>query len=367
MQPNLNRIKADAAGHLGWQQRTTRHASPLASLRELRSSPTRLEALSPFLQCDGSLPPARLLAELRSVLQTAREAICDDFAISGDGPLAARQHSDLIDALVRHLLELAARRASPAVSKAQDGQFAVAAVGGYGRAELAPRSDIDLLFVVPEQPSAHSVQAIEFVLYRLWDLGLQVGHAVRSVGECVNLARSDWRTGISLLDLRFLWGRRALYDQLAGRFRTEIASDGEALVDALLCDLARRHVQFQDPAAPDVKRGRGGLRDMQTLLWLGKIRAQARPAVPALNLGFLEAADYSGHAAAIQFLWSVRCHLHYLTGRAEERLSIDLQPKIARRMLWDEPPERRSSAALMRQFWRATKRIEDLSARFLRH
>jgi [protein-PII] uridylyltransferase len=272
MQLNLDHIRGEPASRLEWRQLTALRAPSLASLRKAKPFTIPLEALSPFAHCDGSLPPAKLLAELRTVLETTRDAIRDDFEVGGNGIEAARRHSDLMDVLVSHLLELAGQRVPSAARKADGLPLAVAAVGGYGRAELAPCSDIDLLFLVPEQSSVHSTHAIEFVLYRLWDLGLKVGHAVRSVGECVNLARSDWRTGISLLDIRYLWGRRALYDDLAGRFRTEIAKNGEALVDALLCDLAQRHARFHDPAAPDVKRGQGGLRDMQTLHWLGKIR-----------------------------------------------------------------------------------------------
>jgi [protein-PII] uridylyltransferase len=145
------------------------------------------------------------------------------------------------------------------------------------------------------------------------------------------------------------------YDELVRRFRAEIVGNGETLADALLCDLARRHARFRDPAAPDVKQGPGGLRDLQTLLWLAKIRGQAQPA---------------GHAPSsdpTHLLWSVRCHLHYLTGRAEERLTADLQPEIARRVLANAPPAQRSTAAFMRQFCRATRQIEELSARLARH
>jgi [protein-PII] uridylyltransferase len=265
-----------------------------------------------------------------------------------------------MDALLRHLLDLGDRRIPPAARRTPGRRLAVAAVGGYGRAQLAPASDLDLLFVVPQRPSVYDIQAIEFVLYRLWDLGLRVGHGVRSCDECVGLARADWRTAISLLDLRFLWGERARYDELVRRFRAEIVGNGEILADALLCDLARRHARFRDPEAPDVKQGPGGLRDLQTLLWLAKIRGQAQPAGHAPSSG-LSAADPT------HLLWSVRCHLHYLTGRAEERLSTDLQPEIARRMLANAPPAQRSTAAFMRQFCRATRQIEALSARLARH
>jgi [protein-PII] uridylyltransferase len=271
--------------HMAWQQLASLRASSLVSPRKARPSTAQLEALSPFAHCDGSLSPAKLLSAVRSVLGAELGMIRDDFEIDGNGLAMTRRHSELMDALVRHLLELAGRRVSATGHEVPGPQLAVAAVGGYGRAQLAPGSDIDLLFLVPRHPPAHSVQAIEFVLYRLWDLGLRVGHVVRSVGECINLARSDWRTGISLLDLRYLWGRRALYDELVVRFRAEIATGGEALVDALACDLARRHARFHDPAAPDVKRGRGGLRDLQTLLWLGKIRGQVRPPDHVVDFG----------------------------------------------------------------------------------
>jgi [protein-PII] uridylyltransferase len=366
MQRSLDRIPSDSAGRLGWRQRTGLHSDPPAALCEARSCAATIEVVSPFARCDGSLPPAKLLAGIRSVLEIKRDVIRDDFEVGGNGFAAARRHSELMDALVRHLLDLADRRVATG-HEAHGRQLAVAAVGGYGRAELAPNSDIDLLFLTGNERTIQTVQIIEFVLYRLWDLGLRVGHAVRSVDDCINTARSDWRTGISLLDLRFLWGQRPLHDGFTRRFRTEIASNGEGLADALLCDMARRHARFQDLEAPDVKQGPGGLRDLQTLLWLGKIRGEVRQADHAMTLRFLEPADYSNHTAAARFLWCVRCHLHYLSGRAEERLDKNLQPQVARRMLWDERPDLRSASTLLHRFRQATRQIEDLSARFVRH
>jgi [protein-PII] uridylyltransferase len=359
--PNLDRLRDDASNGYGLQQRIKLSVPSLASLRIAPLSST-LRSPSPFAHCDDSLPPAKLRAELRQALRTARDAIREDFEAGGDGIVAALQHSELMDALIGRLLELAARRVSQAVAEAHGAPLAVAAVGGYGRAELAPASDLDLLFVTDDRRSADAVQCIEFVLYRLWDLGLRVGHAVRSVDDCIDAACSDWRTAISLLDLRFLCGQRALYDAAADRFKAEIVVGGEPLIDALLCDLARRRIGFHDPKAPDAKNGPGGLRDLQTLRWLAKLGRSHHGG----HLQFLSFADGLKQGSAAQLLWSVRAHLHYLTGRAEDRLSEDLQPDVARRMLWDERPERRCATTLMDRFREATDQIAQATSCFVR-
>jgi [protein-PII] uridylyltransferase len=336
---------------IGSLRRAVAQPPALPSLRSGAFSGPR-EATFSFAPCHDSLAPAQLLAALKRVLRAGRDSIRADFDLTGDGIGAARQHSALMDALIRRLLILAGGHSTPGI--------AVAAVGGHGRAELAPGSDLDLLFLTSGQPDADTAERIAFVLYRLWDLGLPVGHAVRSIDDCIDVARADWRTAVSLLDLRFLCGRRTLYDAAAGRIATEIAATADDLSDGLLAGLARRHARFRDPGVPDVKHGPGGLRDLQTLRWLARL---SRPDQPDRLRIFGPPVGFAWSDTA-RFLWSVRTHLHYLTGRAEDRLSEDLRPHVARGVLWDDRPARRSAPRLMARFQDATGPLAQWSTRF---
>src|SRR5690606_21288169 len=153
-------------------------------------------------------------------------------------------------------------------------RFAILGVGGYGRGEMAPFSDIDLLFLLPYKRNARVEQIVEFMLYQLWDLGLKVGHAVRPIEECVRLAKSDVTIATTLLETSLIWGEPTLADELARTFRSEVAEGtGASFTAAKLAERDARHRRLGDSRyvlEPNVKESKGGLRDLQTLVWIGK-------------------------------------------------------------------------------------------------
>src|SRR5665213_2508912 len=215
-------------------------------------------------------------------------------------------------------------------------RIALMAVGGYGRGALAPFSDIDLLFVRPYKETAHTESVIEFMLYALWDLGFKVGHASRTVGDCIKLAREDMTIRTSLLEARLLTGDAALAQSLQRRFRDEVVKGTRAeFVAAKLKERDDRHARAgasRFMVEPNVKEGKGGLRDLHTLFWIARYLHPADNLDQLLKLDMFQRREVRAFIRAFDFLEAVRAQLHFATGRAEERLGFDLQPEIARRM-----------------------------------
>src|SRR5215210_5815221 len=232
------------------------------------------------------------------------------------------------DSVVRHLY--------PADNPSASERLAVVATGGYGRGTLAPGSDVDLLFLCPDKQTALSESVVEAVLYVLWDLKLKVGHATRSVEECLRDARGDMTIRTALLEARFLLGERSLYDSLVARFDAEvIASSAAEFVDAKLRERDARVAKAGASrylVEPNVKDGKGGLRDLNTLFWIAKYVYRVREPKELVKAGLFNGEELDLFARCDEFLWRVRCHLHFETGRAEERLTFDLQRVLAERL-----------------------------------
>ena len=214
-----------------------------------------------------------------------------------------------------------------------------------------PGSDIDLLFLLPYKQTAWGEQVIEAILYCLWDMGLKVGHATRTVNESIRQAKADMTIRTAILEARFLLGERELYDELMARFDKEVVQGTAAeFVAAKLAEREERHRragQSRYLVEPNVKDGKGGLRDLHTLYWIAKYVYRVREREELIEKGVYDQQEYRRFRRCGDFLWAVRCHMHFLTGRAEERLSFDIQREIAVRLGYTEHPgtARRSSAS----------------------
>ncbi|MDP6429910.1 MAG: [protein-PII] uridylyltransferase [Rhodospirillales bacterium] len=297
-----------------------------------------VERLEAILSPTGYKPELRadLVAVMKVVWQDGYAEVRARFEASGDGQQSAVENSFLVDQLVRIIFDMATWRVyrAPNLSKAE--KMSVIAVGGYGRGRLAPFSDVDLLFLLPYKETPFIEQVVEFMLYMLWDMGLKVGHATRSIGDCMRLAKSDVTIQTSLLDARWLWGDQELFAEFTARFKAELTErGGNAFVEAKLAERNERHERMGDTryvVEPNIKEGKGGLRDLQTLYWLVRhLYGVDRIDQLAEHEVFTE-QDISRYSKARDFLWTVRCHLHYLSGRAEERLTFDVQKTIGEAM-----------------------------------
>src|SRR6202048_1671663 len=305
---------------------------------------------------------------LRAVLTNGRAEIRRRFEATGDGAIVIREQCFLMDQLVRALFDLVTEKIYPLPNPTKGERLAIVAVGGYGRGEMAPFSDIDLLFLLPYKQTPHTEQGVEFLLYLLWDLGLKVGQAVRSVTDCLRYAKADLTIRTALLEARYIWGEQALFNELKQRFDGEILRGTAAqFVEAKLAERDARHQRVGDSRyqlEPNVKEGKGGLRDLHTLYWIAKYIYRIDDVRKLVELGVLSAEESQRFERAQTFLWTVRCHLHYIAGRAEERLTFDLQAEIGRQMGYADDARSRGVERFMKDYFLVAKDVGDLTRIF---
>ncbi|MGI8611535.1 MAG: [protein-PII] uridylyltransferase [Sphingomicrobium sp.] len=278
----------------------------------------------------------------------------------GRGRAAARATAFLHDQIIR----LAYDTAGP-----ETHGIALVGLGGTGRGEMAPYSDVDLMFLTAARPTRGDGEAAEAILHILWDLKLKVGHSLRSASELIALAKKDMTVRSALLEARLLWGEEQLFDVAMRGFRKEVVSGtGAEFVAAKLAERDARHVKMGDSryvVEPNVKDGKGGLRDLHTLYWIGKyIHGVERPA-DLVGAGLLTASEFQSFERAERFLWAVRCHLHLAAGRAEERLGFDHQRHIAQMMNYADRPGKSAVERFMQFYFLNAKTVGDLTGLFL--
>ena len=329
-----------------------------------------VQALADVPHSDAKSQRATIVSVLKSALRDGDARLESLFA---DCPRDARAFvaakSWLTDMIITMVLDLVQTRLHPNPNPSDGERIAVMAVGGYGRAEMAPHSDIDLLFLVPWKVTGWVEKVIESTLYILWDMRLKVGHASRSVDECLRLGRADVTIRTALLEQRFLMGNQALADTLRQRLWTELFSRTHAdFVESKLAERSERHKKIGNQRymlEPNVKEGKGGLRDLQTLYWIAKYIHAVDQAKELVDLGFFRAEEYETFRAAETFLWAVRCHLHHLSGRAVEQLTFDLQVGVAERMGYTDHGGRRGVEHFMQDYFRHATHVGDLTRIFL--
>jgi len=333
------------------------------------SNPT-LEAvlsdLGPEPLRDAALLRSRLVRRLRQYLDEGHAAAEARLLETGNGLDCARYLSGKMDDLVRTVHDAVVRHLYPAANPSMGERLAVVATGGYGRGTLAPGSDVDLLFLLPYKQTAWSESVVEAMLYVLWDLKLKVGHATRSVEDCIREAGADMTIRTSLLEARLLFGDRVLYDSLIERFDREIvATSAPDFVDAKLKERDARVAKAGASrylVEPNVKDGKGGLRDLNTLFWIAKYVYRVREPEELVKAGLFTPEEFSLFARCEEFLWRVRCHLHFLTGRAEERLTFDHQRVIAERIGFTGRSGLSAVERFMKAYFRIAKDVGDLTA-----
>ena len=316
---------------------------------------------------EGDRPQA-MLTFYRKALHAGIMEIRRRFELDQNGALAVQGHCFLMDQLIRVMYDVAAYRIYPAANPTAGEQLSIVAYGGYGRGELAPKSDIDLLFLMPYKQTPRGEQIIEHILYTLWDLGLKVGHATRSLDDCIRQAKADMTIRTGLLESRFVWGKQALFRELRQRFRAEVAAGtGPDFVEAKLRERDERHQRMGDTRyvlEPNIKDGKGGLRDLHTLFWLAKYLYGVNDISLLIEEGLFTDEEVKRFFKAQDFLWTVRCHLHYFTDRAEERLTFDLQPELAKLMGYRDHAGTSGVERFMKHYFLVAKDVGDLTRIF---
>jgi [protein-PII] uridylyltransferase len=351
-----------------------------------RLKPTRLEHVVDGVRLRSQLSAAAIDAEgdpteqrlraieiLKGALFRGRMIAKERLESGAGGVETARLLSAVTDEVVRCLYDFTTVHVFRARNPTEGERMALLAVGGYGRGALAPFSDLDLLFLRPYKQTPHIESVIEFMLYALWDLGFKVGHASRTVADCIKIAREDVTVRTSLLEARKLTGDEALTADLLRRFRDEVVKGtGAAFVAAKLKERDERHARVgasRFMVEPNVKEGKGGLRDLHTLFWIAKYLHPSDSVEEVLKLDMFDGREVRIFLRAFDFLEAVRAHLHFATGRPEERLTFDVQPEIAHRMGYHDRPRRDGDNTpaverFMRRYFLIAKEVGTLTRAF---
>ena len=313
---------------------------------------------------------AAAVARLRAHLDAGRGAIAARLeGAPRHAHAVTAAYAALTDEVVRAAHRVATERLHPNPTPSEGERLALLAVGGYGRAEMAPHSDVDLLFLTPWKTTGWAESVVESTLYMLWDLHLKVGHATRSVADCLRLARADMTVRTSLLEQRPLAGHGGPAADLARRLRREVfARTAPEFVRAKLEERERRHERQGGQRyvnEPDVKEGKGGLRDLQSLYWIAKYIHDAGSGEELVAARVFDREEHEAFRRADDFLWAVRCHLHLIAGRAADKLTFDRQVEVARRMEYEDAPGRRAVERFMQDYFRHATRVGELTRIFL--
>ena len=318
--------------------------------------------------------PREMRAAAVRVLAQARDrgnaAIAQAFAAH---PFAARPtiraYSWLTDRIVEAALDVSRNRLHPLPNPTEYERLSLLAVGGYGRGEMAPHSDVDLLFLTPYKITPWAESVIESMLYILWDLKLKVGHASRTVLDCLRLARGDYTIRTALVEMRYFAGDLDLAETLRQRLWSELfRGTAPEFIEAKLTERAKRHRKQGGQrymVEPNVKEGKGGLRDLQSLYWIGKYVKGVRHAADLVEYGVFSEEEYATFRTAEEFLWAVRCHMHLLAGRAQDQLTFDLQVEVADRMGYADRGGRRAVEHFMQDYFRQATAVGELTRVFL--
>lgn len=325
----------------------------------------QLTAAALDLLGDAKAKRARALQLLGGALMRGR-LIAQERLESGAGGidcarLLAAVQDEVISALYDFTITHIFRASNPTAAE----RLAVCATGGYGRYAMAPSSDVDLMFVRPVKDAPWAESVIEFMLYMLWDLGLKVGHASRTISECLRAAREDMTIRTAVLETRLVCGDAKLFTELEIRLRKDLFQTTHAeFVAAKLAERDERHRRTgasRYMVEPNVKDGKGGLRDLHTLFWIAKyLHGVDRPS-EFVRLGVFTQPEIKQFMAAAEFLWTVRCHLHFLAGRSEERLTFDIQPEMARRMGYGDRADNPAVERFMKRYFLVAKDVGALT------
>lgn len=307
---------------------------------------------------------------LRQALNAGRAEIARRLAEHPSaGHECAEAQAFLVDQLIRVIHDHVVGDIYRASNRSAGERLTIMAVGGYGRGEMAPHSDVDIAFITPIKQTAWCEQVIEAMLYFLWDLGLKVGHSSRSLDDMVRMCRSDLTIRTAMLEGRYVWGDQALFDEVQARFWGEVVAGTERqFVSEKLAERNERHKRLGDSryvVEPNVKEGKGGLRDLHTLYWIGKYLHHVRGASELVGAGLLTAPEYRAFRRAENFFWAVRCHLHTITRRCEDRLTFDLQREVAARMQFADRPGKSAVERFMQYFFLQAKQVGHLTGVFL--
>ena len=325
-----------------------------------------LAALPAATSCDATGQRKLAVEIFRAALEEGRAKARAWLDADGGGLECAATLSRLEDELIRAIYDYVTTVVLAAGNRSSGERICVAAVGGYGRGTLAPGSDIDLLFLLPYKQTPWGESVVETILYILWDLRQKVGHSTRSVDECLRQARDDMTVRTALLEARHILGNDALFEEMRARFDKEIVrSTAREFVAAKLAERDQRIARAGASrylVEPNVKESKGGLRDLNTLFWIAKYVYRVREPEELIAVGLFTHREFDLFRRCEEFLWRVRCCLHFATNRAEDRLSFDQQRTIAAQLRYLPHAGLSAPERFMKHYFLVAKDVGDLTA-----
>ena len=289
---------------------------------------------------------------LKQRLASGRASLKEGFESRTNPGRLLRDHSDLVDDVLQTLWD----------SSSAPADAALIATGGYGRRELFPHSDIDLLILINGPLSPEQQEWLSSLIGSFWDSGLEVGHGVRTIEECIDVATQDVTVQTALLDCRYLRGNRTTFRRLQSQMQSSL--DPVRFMDAKRFEQDQRHAKHQDTPfslEPNLKESPGGLRDLQVILWIAHASGIATAWRDLVRIGLLEHDELRSLRRQENLLRNLRIRLHYLAGRREDRIIFDLQAGLAAQLKLTARGNRRSSEILMQRFYRAAKIVTQLN------
>lgn len=325
------------------------------------------DELSDIFRAHGDPLQARpeVLERLKTLVASARQAARAGLESDGNGRRCAAGISQFQDELIRVLYDYTIWHVYRATNPSDAERMAIVATGGYGRGLLAPWSDIDLLFLLPYKQTPWGESVAEYILYILWDLGFKVGHATRTVAQCVKLGAADITICTSLLDARLIHGDAQLFASFEQRFYNEVvAGTARNFIDAKMAERDERHRvtgASRYKVEPNIKDGKGGLRDLHTLHWLSKYLYGQGVGAATVAAGIFKPDEVTTFRKCEDFLWTIRCYLHFLNDRAEETLTFDVQPWLAQQLGYNERGGLRAVERFMKHYFLIAKDVGDLT------
>ncbi len=328
---------------------------------------TALAGLALVQETDATKIRLKVSETLRGILESVRTLAEAQLLKDGKGTACAKLISDQQDYIIRSVFDFARTKVFPGAADAAE-SIAVVAVGGYGRGTLAPGSDIDLLFVMPGKASESVTKVVEFVLYALWDARQKVGHATRTIEECLRLSKTDNTIMTSILEARFICGSKKQFDELATLFRRNVLqTSAKKFVSEKLAERDNRHAKFGESrysVEPDIKDGKGGLRDLHTLFWIAKFLFEANSPEELAEKGAFSRDELRQFQKCEDFLLAVRCHLHFIAKRGEEKISFDRQSELAERLGYKGHAGLKHVERFMKHYFLIAKDVGDLTRIF---
>ena len=301
------------------------------------------------------------IRELKNFYKIRNTKLLENFKKNNNGLELANKRSYLLDEIIYKCYKQYVKHFQKNI---KNFEFSIIATGGFGRKELAPHSDIDILFLHSLKDKKNLKNLVKPILHTLWNLGLRVGYATRTSQECILYSKKELDVCTSILESRFIIGNKKIYENLMKQYKNKIVERyGKKFIEAIFVERKKRLSEIGDTRyllEPNVKNGKGTIRDLQTLDWIGKFFYKTSNLNDLKNYKILDKNSAESFIKAKIFFWSVRSHLHILSERPNEQLSFEFQNLIAKKLGYKKTIALSHVEKFMKEYFSTAKKVSDL-------